>query len=213
MLRMCRPRAVQPDGTLTWWEDEDRMQRLLDYCAVDVKVERALDVILQPFSDFERSVWEQTEIMNDRGVCFDLSFVAAARVVAEETRVLLDSTMSSLTGRAVQRCSMMTDLKRYLIGRGVNLEPPPEMQRDNQPWMTPVAELLLSDDDDGPETDTDARVKLPDLRRRDIMRLLAGTDLKQHDREVLTLRLEAGKISTRKLDAIRDRADTDGVVR
>ena len=213
MLRMCRPRAIQPDGTITWWEDEDRMTRLSDYCAVDVKVERALDVVLQPITPFEREVWEQTELMNDRGLRFDLDFVAAARAVAEETRVMLDTMMSDLTGRAVQRCTMMANLKRYLIGRGVNLEPPPELQRDNQPWMTPVAELLLSDDDDEPEREEDARESLPDLRRRDIMRLLAGPDLKPHDRAVLTLRLEAGKISTRKLDAIRERADADGVVR
>lgn len=212
MLRMCRPRATRPDGTVTWWEDEDRMQRLSEYCATDVKVERALDTILQPFPDFERDVWEQTEIMNDRGLRFDLGFVAAARAVAEDTREMLDTLMSDLTGRAVQRCTMMADLKRYLIGRGVNLEPPPELQRDNQPWMTPVAELLLADDDDEPEQD-DKRQSLPDLRRRDIMRILADPDLKKHDRAVLTLRLEAGKISTRKLDAIRERADADGVVR
>ena len=214
MMRMCRPRSVAPDGTVTWWQDDDRMQRLSDYCATDVKVERALDVVLQPFTESERAVWEQTEVMNDRGVRFDLGFVAAARAVAEETRDLLDSMMASLTAGAVPRCSRMVDLKRYLIGRGVNLDPPPELQRDNQPWMTPVAELLLPDDDDEPKAEeNDARESLPDLRRRDIMRLLAGPDLQEHDRAVLRLRLEAGKISTRKLDAIRERADEQGVVR
>ena len=199
MLRMCRPRLVGADGSPVWWQDEDRLSRLSAYCAVDVKVERAIDISLRPFSTMEKTVWEQTEVMNDRGVRFDLDFVRAARTVAEDTRLLLDRRLARLTGGKVKRASMLTELKRYLIGLGVDLAPPADPHGE-------LAELA--------ETDVDEEgKKLPDMRKRDVLRLLANTWVPAHAREVLQIRLEAGKISTRKLDAILDRADEQGIVR
>ena len=202
MLRMCRPRLVDADGAPVWWQDEERMSRLSAYCAVDVKVERAIDISLRPFSTMEKTVWEQTEVMNDRGVRFDLDFVRAARTVAEDTRLLLDRRLARLTGGKVKRASMLTELKRYLIGLGVDLAPPADPHGE-------LAELAETDDDEEGK-------KLPDMRKRDVLRLLLRrrcTWVPAHAREVLQIRLEAGKISTRKLDAILDRADVEGIVR
>jgi DNA polymerase len=212
MLRMCRPRAVAADGGVTWWEDESRMSRLSDYCSFDVKVERALDKSLAPLSDEEHAVWAETEIINDRGVRFDLDFVRAAREVGETTRERLDVDIKRLTNGAVVKASNVSQLKRWLFDRGVDLRPPVFDEPD------PVPEPVLEDaelDEDVllAEGQPDARDELPDLRRRDVLRLLANEDVDAVSKAALRVRLEAGKSSTRKLDAIVHRSDAEGIVR
>jgi DNA polymerase len=215
MLRMCRPRAVLPGGDVTWWEDEERMARLSDYCSFDVRVERALDKGLRPLSDDEVNVWRETELINDRGVRFDLDFVRAARVVGEDARVLLDEDMLRTTGGAVKKASNVTDLKRWLIRQNVDLTPPVYTTADPGIAAETQEEVdveVLDEDVAAAGGTPDPRDDLPDLRRRDVLRLLAG-DLPGAARAALIVRYEAGKISTRKLDAIEHRADAEGVVR
>jgi DNA polymerase len=215
MLRMCRPRSFAADGSPVWWTDEERMARLSEYCAMDVKVERALYQATVPLSASELDVWDMTERMNDRGVRFDLSFVRAARVVAEDTRLLLDREISALTNSAVKRASLVEDLKRWLRGRGVDMSPPPELVRGPVSLVLdqPADDDLLLDLDAEAEDDEEAEDALPELRRRDVIRLIADPRVADLERRVLRVRLEAGKISTRKLDAILHRADDQGVVR
>ena len=201
MMRMCKPRAVAEDGTLTWWDDEDRMGRLSDYCAMDTKVERALDWALQDYSQSEKDVWDQTEVMNDRGVRFDLSFVAVARQVASDTRDLLDREMDVITKGRVVRASMVQELKRWLVARGVDLTPPP------------MVGVGAEDEGEADDVEEEAETKLPDMRTRDVIRLLADPRVGPYEKKALRVRLEAGKISVRKLDAITLRCDACGVVR
>ena len=67
MLQMCKPRRMA-DGSPAWWEDEDRMTRLSDYCSTDVKVERQIYRSTAALPQPELDVWDLTETMNDRGV-------------------------------------------------------------------------------------------------------------------------------------------------
>jgi hypothetical protein len=115
---------------------------------------------------------EQTEIINDRGVRFDLGFVHVARVVAEETRLRLDAEMDALTGHAVKRASMVQDLKRYLVRQGVDLSPPRELVLRIHQDNGEVVECPLSEDDPAPDDVEDPQEceeeekPLPDMRRR-----------------------------------------------
>ena len=218
MLRMCRPRSTAPDGTVTWWEDEERMAKLSAYCEIDVRVERALDGSLRAIPEAEKAIWEQTEIMNDRGVCFDLDFVHTAREAAEETRLALDEDMSILTDGHVKKASQVKDLKRWLIKCGVDLSPPPELVREKTAEekagvLNIIHPTGVDEEPDGYEDEPLEEEDLPDMRRRDVLRLLADPRVGEHEKDVLTVRLEAGKISVRKLDAIVERADELGVVR
>ena len=83
-LERCRPRTCSP--SLTWWDDEDRMTRMANYCERDVQCEAELDRRLPELSATERAIWIVTEKMNDRGVLIDqpllhqlIALVAAAR--------------------------------------------------------------------------------------------------------------------------------------
>jgi DNA polymerase len=199
MLQMCKPRRMA-DGSLAWWEDEDRMTRLSDYCSTDVKVERQIYRSTAALSPSELDVWDLTENMNDRGVRFDHSFVQAARIVAEETQALLNNDMRLLTVGVVRKTSEIGLLKSWLMKRGVDLAPPPDLAREG--------ELL----DDLEEVEPEEEV-IPDLRRRDVQRLIADPRVGLLEKSVLRCRLEAGKISVKKLYAIHERSNVDGRVR
>jgi hypothetical protein len=199
MLQMCKPRRTS-DGSLAWWEDEDRMTRLSDYCSTDVKVERQIYRSTAALPQPELDVWDLTETMNDRGVRFDLSFVAAASIVAEETVKLLNHDMNLLTVGAVKTASNVGALKSWLMKRGVDLTPPPDLAREG--------DLLEYLEEAEPEEEA-----TPDLRRRDVQRLLADPRVGLLEKRVLRCRLEAGKISVRKLEAIHERSNADGRVR
>ena len=199
MLQMCKPRRMA-DGSLAWWEDEDRMTRLSDYCSVDVKVERQIYRSTAALPQPELDVWDLTETMNDRGVRFDLGFVEAASIVAEETVALLNHDMNLLTAGVVKTASNIGALKKWLMKRGVDLSPPPDLAREG--------ELLEDLEEVEPEEEV-----IPDLRRRDVQRLIADPRVGLLEKSVLRCRLEAGKISVKKLAAISDRSNADGRVR
>lgn len=190
MLQMCKPRRVEADGSIVWWDDDDRMQRLSDYCADDVRVERWLDRKLPKLSADEREIWLADQRLNDTGVPIDVEFCKAAAVVATAARKELDKRMRAVTGGVVSTATNVKALVEWLLSRGVEIEEP-------------------KDDEDEEDGDGD---ELPELRRRDVERLLRGP-VKGHEREALQIRLEAGKTSTKKIDAMLARAGSDGRVR
>jgi DNA polymerase len=189
MLRMCRPRRLEADGTPVWWEDEPRLARLAEYCGVDVDGTRVLDRRLPPLAEGEHQIWAATEEINDRGVRFDLGFVAAGRRVAEDARKDLDRKMHAVTFGAVRAASNVGALKEWLLKQGVEIAPPAE-------------------EDTAEGEDDDAE---PELRRADVARLL-GSSAPGAVRDALTIRLEAAKSSVKKLDSIAARSDARGYV-
>ncbi|CAB4139987.1 bifunctional 3'-5' exonuclease/DNA polymerase [uncultured Caudovirales phage] len=198
MLRMCRPRRLEADGTPVWWEDEPRLARLAEYCGVDVDGTRVLDRRLPPLAEGEHAIWAATEEINDRGVRFDLAFVEAARRTAEDARKDLDRKMHAVTCGEVRAASNVTALKEWLVRQGLEFLPPTDDDQD--------------EDDDGAGFE---------LRRADIIRMLAdlrlpymvaGRVVEPLVREALTIRLEAAKSSVKKLDSIAARADARGYV-
>lgn len=188
MLRMCRPRSIDAQGQPVWWEDADKIERLGEYCAWDIKGGRWLDQALPDLIPAERELWLATERVNDRGVRFDVGFCEAALAAADHARDMLDREMAAVTGREVKRASNVGALKWWLQQQGIEIGEPSE-----------------DDEDDEPEE--------AGLRRGDVDRLLSRPTLPEAVRRALEIRLEAGKTSTRKLNAILGRAEKDGRVR
>jgi DNA polymerase len=195
MLRMCKPRRIENDGTVVWWEDADRIERLAAYCAVDVQGERWLDKRVLPLSPEERRVWLADQRLNDRGVPIDVNFCRAAIEVSNQTRDLLDKEMRAVTGGAVPKASNVARLRDWLISKNVMIQPPVEDDElDDE-----------EDDEDGP--------KVPELRRNDVERLLRDALDGSPVKRALEIRLEAGKSSVKKIDAMLRRVQPDGRVR
>lgn len=119
MMQMCRPRRIDPDGTIVWWDDPDKIERLAAYRDNDVVVETLIDENLPALSDAERAVWELSQTINDRGVPLDVPLITRALAAVEEALSRADKRMWRLTDGAVKRCSEAAKIVAWLNARGI----------------------------------------------------------------------------------------------
>lgn len=122
MMQMCKPRRVMENGTIVWWDDDDRMARLIAYCKNDVEVERALEKRLLQLRPLEQQLWQLDQVMNQRGVPLDEKLCRRARAFVKKDSLRLDAEMRSLTNGAVSRCTNVNELLTWVRGRGVPAE-------------------------------------------------------------------------------------------
>lgn len=121
MLQMCRPRSVGKDEII-WWDDAERRQRLYDYCKQDVRVEQAVGRRVLRLRPEEKEIFWLDAKINDRGVFIDADLCRVAkRIVAADTE-RLDALMHQVTKGAVQSCSNVQQLIRFLKDNGIQTD-------------------------------------------------------------------------------------------
>jgi DNA polymerase len=119
MMQMCRPRRVEADGTIVWWDDAERIARLGDYCDQDVDTERHVDKIVPFLTETERRVWLLDQKINDRGVMLDTRLASRALDVVGEAKRKADDHMWFLTDGDVKKCTETAKIVAWLNKRGV----------------------------------------------------------------------------------------------
>lgn len=139
MLQMSRPRTTDP---YTWWDDDDRKERLFAYCRRDVEVERAIAKALKPISSREREVYLMDQRMNDRGILIDVPLVEACQDLMETSRAIVQQELEDLTDGKVDAVTKTARMIEWAKEHGVVL---PNLQKDT------VRDILLQDDDDLPK--------------------------------------------------------------
>lgn len=121
MMKMCKPRKTK-DGSLQWWDSPENIDRLTQYCATDVEVERQLYAKLMQLSDSEQRLWQLDHKINQRGIYVDLHSIDAAIQVVEHEQLRLDSEMSHVTAGVVTACSQAKKLTDWLRYKGISVE-------------------------------------------------------------------------------------------
>src|SRR5262245_27047717 len=86
----------KPDG-IYWFEDQERLNRLYDYCRQDVEVERELYGRLPLLSASEQCLWELNSQINQRGFYINRVFAEAARKIAKTAAPEIEQEISELT--------------------------------------------------------------------------------------------------------------------
>lgn len=119
MMKMCRPRRFNPDGTIEWWDSQENLDRVMQYCEQDIRTEVEADKKLPPLTDGERRMWMFDQVINDRGVPIDIDAVTRTAELVEYSKKQADSTMRSLTGRTVPKCSNDGKLIEWVQAQGV----------------------------------------------------------------------------------------------
>ena len=119
MMQMAKPRRIEPDGTIVWWDDEERKRGLYAYCIQDVIVEREIGKRLLPLRPAEQDLWFVDQRINDRGVFVDTDLCEAANVIADEMQKRLDREMRQATGNEVRACTNSKQLTEWLNTQGV----------------------------------------------------------------------------------------------
>jgi len=142
MLRMCRPRSTK-GGEIVWWDDDDKLARLYEYCKQDVRVERELHKRLMPLSDRERQVWLMDYRINQRGVQVDLPSANAAIKLADAMKVRYDNELAEITNGAATSVTALAPLKEWLNEQGCHQALAGLAKAD-------VSELLANPDVGGP---------------------------------------------------------------
>jgi DNA polymerase len=119
MMQMARPRSVMNDGTLVWWDDEARRERLYAYCKQDVEVERQLEKRLLALVPSEQELWALDQTINDRGVRVDLATIDKLLRAVEMEKTRLDGRMAKVTGGRVTTCNQVAELTSWIVEQGV----------------------------------------------------------------------------------------------
>lgn len=122
MMKMARPRSITPDGKVVWWDQPENIDRLMLYCEQDVRTETSVDQHIPPLTDYERKVWRFDQLINDRGIRFDIPAVQRAAELVEHAKKEADSEMRKITGRRVAKCTSDNQLIDWIQGRGIECD-------------------------------------------------------------------------------------------
>ena len=122
MMQLAKPRKVDEDGSVTWWDDPTKLQILYDYCKQDVEVERALHKRLRELSEDEQQLWFLDQRINARGIKVDLPAIERATALVGSEKARLDQAMRDTTGNVVAGCTDVAQLTAWLRFKGVSTE-------------------------------------------------------------------------------------------
>lgn len=122
MLKMMRPRRYNPDGSVTWWDEPENVERLMLYCDRDVIAETNADELLPQLSPASRLDWELDQVINERGVCLDIPAVRRCADLVAYSKKQNDKIMRELTDRAVPKCSNDAKIITWLNSRGIQCD-------------------------------------------------------------------------------------------
>ena len=173
------------------------IERVIEYCKIDVDCEEEALRRLGDLSSAERSVWLLDQEINHRGIRLDMPLVRAMRLVVDRASVVLEQEFDKLTGAL--RSGQTAKLREWCAAQGVVLK---NLQKE---YIAKLIGVELEDEDDagyeslaGDEGDTprdDGRSLPPAVRR------------------ALEIRLQLGSASIKKLERMQHCACADGRAR
>jgi DNA polymerase bacteriophage-type len=99
MLKMCKPKKPsEANPEKNWLHDEEKLNRLYEYCKTDVDAEVELSKAIRKLNPLEQRVWEMDQEINKRGILFDPDLVQAGMYLWEKKKAELETVLSDLTG-------------------------------------------------------------------------------------------------------------------
>lgn len=114
MLQMAAPREVKPDGSIVWWNEVEKVQRLAAYGRQDVEVERELGKRLVQLSTQEKKVWCLDQKINKRGIRVDIPSIKKAMEIVEQEKLRLNQQVQVASGGFISTCTAVGQIKDFL---------------------------------------------------------------------------------------------------
>jgi DNA polymerase len=121
MHQLSKPRRArqgEDPSQVRWFDDDDRLRRLHDYCRQDAQVERELFDRLLPLSAMEQTLWALSCRINERGFRVDREFAEAGRRIAQAAAPKIDAELAEMTSGAVTGINQVARLIRWLQDQG-----------------------------------------------------------------------------------------------
>jgi len=164
------------------------LERVYDYCSVDIRSQTAVHARLGWLPPMERDIWLLDQRINERGVRLDLGYIRAAKSVVDRASEPLGHEFHRITG--IPKFTQVQKLREWCAAEGVIV---PDLQKET------LARILNVDIDGDLEDDDDPfsyRPTLPD-----------------HVRRALYIRQLVGSASIKKLDRMQSCVSLDGRAR
>lgn len=120
--KYCKPRRILADGTIVWWDDENDLLLIYDYCDKDVMTERDVDNQIPPMTEYQRQMWELDQRINERGIPIDIRAATVCTVITEIAKKDADKLMREITNRKVPRCSSDKKMVAWLNECGLKTD-------------------------------------------------------------------------------------------
>lgn len=114
ILKLCKPRLINADGSILWWDDENEQRLLAADCLRDVEIERAIAKRLRPIPPAERKVYLFDQRVNDRGIKVDLELVNAGIGMVQQVAKNLDADVKRLTSGMAENTRKRQGLLNWL---------------------------------------------------------------------------------------------------
>ena len=121
MMMMSKPRRIEGPN-ISWWDEQIKLDRLVDYCVVDVLTEREAHRKMKPLSPNERRVWQLDHVINQRGVHVDLKSVRHAKVVVDKSMNDLQKELQILTDFTATTVGEVKRIGDWLRGQGLDMD-------------------------------------------------------------------------------------------
>lgn len=118
MLQLSKPRKRRKhepeNGHAYWFEDDERLIRLGEYCKEDVEATREIAYQLPWLSDDEYAIWLLDQKINDRGIYIDHKLALAAQQIVQDAGPYIDQEISRITDCEVTSINQVAKLKAWL---------------------------------------------------------------------------------------------------
>jgi DNA polymerase bacteriophage-type len=192
MLKMCKPLPVRKDEPgLRWHDDPEDHLRLQAYCMDDCRAEVMAAAALPAPPPMEVAVMRVDRYINVRGVRVDKLAAMGAAKIARIEKARLNGRMKQITNGRIGSTNQVAVILDFIRERGVEID---------RLRAADVRDILA----DAEEVDKSGDLDVTD-------EMVAGYgSMDPVAREVLTLRAEASKASTAKLDALVNGTTHDG---
>lgn len=122
MAKPRKPRKGEDPDAILWWDDDERRQRLGEYCIRDVETERALGKVVRPLTAAERENWLLDHKTNNLGVMVDVEFTRKARKVMGVVEQRYCDRLATLTDFRVSAPSEIANMRAWLEEVGVQTD-------------------------------------------------------------------------------------------
>jgi len=122
MAKPRKPRKGEDPDAILWWDDDERRQRLGEYCIRDVETERALGKVVLPLTKEEREVWLLDHKTNNHGVMVDVEFTRKARKVMAVVEQRYCERLATLTDFSVSAPTEIANMRSWLADIGVETD-------------------------------------------------------------------------------------------
>lgn len=115
-----KPTKSNPASRIRLIDAPEDAGKFMSYCVDDVETEMAINERLPHLTDFERDFWLATMDMNLKGVRIDLDSAKACQRILDQAYSEYDSEMRAVTGGAVEKCTEVQGLIKWLNCEGVH---------------------------------------------------------------------------------------------